>query len=203
MKTLRVKVLLASVATILAFVTVLQTACKKDETTEPYVDTECIDVNCNNGECNKGQCGCYPGWEGFYCDIKSVNRYLGTWNAKETVTVSNDTSTIGDTMLYNFYILPYDADITKFKLAGLMNHPNDTILVSLGVPQNNEYMPNAFRFRSYASTSVPDLYMPGGGGKMYSSSVMDSMSYIRWYGLPGNDSFVLKETVQIDAQKAP
>ena len=203
MKTYRFNMLIAGLVTVLAFVLVLQVSCKKPEDTTAPVDTACLNIDCNDqGECVSGQCVCYAGWEGYACDIKAVKRYVGAWSASETVVASTIQSNIGQDSAYNFYI-SYDGEsVTTFKLSGLMNKQNDTIIVSLGEPLTNYYAPLAFRFRNYASTSVADLYIPGCGGYISESgSYMDSMSYKRWYGMPGNDTVVVKETINIAAQK--
>lgn len=203
MRTYRFSILVSSLVTALAFVVVFQMSCKKPVDDTAPVDTACLNVDCgDNGECVDGQCACYAGWEGYLCDIKTVQRYVGSWNAIETIVESNLQSNVGDTMSYNFFINYNGESVTTFKLSGLMNKQGDTIVVSLGVPATNDYTQLGFRFRGYASTSQPDLYMPGGGGYIAESgSFMDSLSYRRWYGVPGNDTTIIKETLQIVAQK--
>ena len=203
MKTYRINILISSLVTALAFILVFQMACKKPVDNTAPVDTACLSVDCGeHGECFNGQCACNTGWEGYFCDIKTVQRYIGAWNAIETVVQSNLPSNVGTEMAYNFFI-NYDGEsVTTFKLSGLMDKQNDTIIVSLGIPVNNYYTPLGFRFRDYASATTPDLYMPGGGGFITSSgSFMDSMSYRRWYGIPGIDTFVVRDTVKVVAQK--
>ncbi len=203
MRTLRFRVLLASVVTMLAFFTVLQTACKKDDP-EPYVDTECINVECNNGECLEGECYCYVGWEGIHCDQKSVNKFIGKWNAKEVITYSNVFANVGDTTVYDFYITLNGESVNTFKLSGLNAKPNDTVLCTMGDPISHQYSENGFYFPLTVSATVPDMFITRGAGyTTQSGGFMDSLGYGHWYGLPGDSSFVVKDTVKVFAQKAP
>jgi hypothetical protein len=193
--------------TALLFISVTYVSCQKDDTSTGSVDTKCIDVNCNNGECFEGQCACQPGWEGFYCDIKAVDKYIGNWMALETVTASNDTTStnaVGDTNSYMFHIVRDGNSVLTYKIFGLMDHQSDTITVTLGHPVTRYYEPNRFFFES-ASHAIANVYFPNGGGKVASSgALMDSLGYRRWYdGVDAyGDTFVLKETVSIAAQKA-
>lgn len=199
---------MAATLTILAFASVLYTSCTKPEPEEPAVDTQCIDVNCNNGNCFRGQCACNIGWEGFYCDIKSVQKYLGQWSAVETVLISNDTtntSHVGDTNHYTFHIFPDGNSVTSFRLAGLMEYPGDTVKCYLGNPVDHFYEANRFYFEG---TSLPNanVYLHRAGGSITTSgSVIDSLKYERWYDGVNQfgDTIVLKETVSVAAQKAP
>jgi hypothetical protein len=144
------------------------------------------------------------GWEGFYCDIKAIDKFMGKWNAVQTVTLSNVTSNIGDTQMYDFYIMPDGSSLTTFRLAGLNAKPNDTMTVSLASPQSSLYHPLGFRFVSKASNTQGDLFYNAGGGWITSSgSIMDSMAYSRWYGMPGDSTFVVKDSISVAAQKAP
>ncbi|MBS1643781.1 MAG: calcium-binding EGF-like domain-containing protein [Bacteroidetes bacterium] len=62
------------------------TACTKDE---------CKDVVCQNGgTCVSGACVCATGYEGTNCEIKSRDKFIGTYTGNETCTVGTDTYTV-------------------------------------------------------------------------------------------------------------
>jgi hypothetical protein len=51
--------------------TVLYTSCEKDS---------CLDLRCKNGgSCADGFCRCPTGYEGTECEIKSANKFVGTF----------------------------------------------------------------------------------------------------------------------------
>lgn len=202
MKPHRFKTLVTALFTILAFAVVSHSSCKKDPETAPSVDTECVNVDCNNGECFKGQCACKPGWEGIFCDIKAVNKFIGTWNAIETVVYSDSVFTIGDTQSYVFSIVPDGNSVLTFNLVGLMGYPADTVTMTLGDPVSHSYQNNGF-FTSSTSLPLANVYIFKGGGRVSSSgSFLDTMSYERWYDrVEGGDTIFVKETVKVVAQK--
>jgi len=206
MRKLRFNALITAVFATLIFTAVSYTACKKKENTTPSVDTKCINVNCNNGSCLDGQCACYLGWEGIYCDIKTVSRYMGNWSAIETITLSTDTASVGDTFSYIFSIIPNGNDVLTFKIAGLMAS-DDTIVARLGNPQSHSYERLGYYVESQVlnnvNSNIPFVVVSAGGGRISSSgSTMDSMGYNRRYELiTGNDTTFHKDTVRIVTQK--
>lgn len=205
MKPIRYSSLFTAMATALLFISVFYASCTKDP--DPAeTDTKCENVNCNNGSCLQGQCACNIGWEGFACDIKSVQRYFGNWSAIETITYSLDTGSVGDTFSYVFSILPNGDDVLSFKIAGLMGS-DDTITATLGNPQSHAYASREYYFVNQNMTNVnanvPLVYIPAGGGRITSSgSLMDSMAYNRRYEyIVGMDTTYRKDTVMIVTQK--
>jgi hypothetical protein len=205
MKTYRSASLFTALLTTILFVTVL--SCRKEKNNSSgSVDPKCVNVNCNNGTCFQGECACLPGWEGFFCDIKVVSKYMGAWNAIETIVLSEDPGRVGDTHSYIFSVIPDGDEVLSFKIAGLMGL-NDTLTASLGDPISRGYDPRGFYFTNKAisdiSQNVPLAYIPGGGGFFTSSgSFMDSMAYNRRFEfLNGQDTVFYKDTVRVVAQK--
>lgn len=198
MKTPRISILLTTIVTSFLFLSVFYVSCKKEEKSDPSVDTACINVDCNNGKCYQGDCACYPGYEGFFCDIKSVSRYLGTWNVVEKITHSNDFSRVGQAQTYTFTIMPVDTSVLQFRLAGLMGFPEDTILCKLGNPVDLSFHNNKFYFHQ-SSLKINNVYIETGKGSILSSgSIIDTMIYTRAFE---PDTTFFEETVFINAQK--
>jgi hypothetical protein len=61
-----------------AFSAITYTSCTKDE---------CKDVTCNNGGfCVGGSCSCPTGYEGGSCDLKTRDKFVGTWSGQDVCT---------------------------------------------------------------------------------------------------------------------
>lgn len=99
----QLKNILATLGVVLAiFTTVTYMSCKK--TTYTYND-ECANVSCQNGaSCYKGSCTCVLGYEGEFCEKKSIAPYLGKWDVSQLNIGSSDSTAIGDTARYEISI---------------------------------------------------------------------------------------------------
>lgn len=95
--------ILVTLGVVLAiFTTVTYMSCKK--TTYTYND-ECANVSCQNGaSCYKGNCNCILGYEGEFCEKKSIAPYLGKWDVGQVNIGSSDSTAIGDTARYEISI---------------------------------------------------------------------------------------------------
>jgi hypothetical protein len=101
------QIALTALLSISAFGAVVYTSCNKDE---------CKDVVCQNGgTCSGGTCTCATGYEGTNCEIKSRDKFVGTYTGTETCTLGNDNYSV---------IVSTNSDAIKLTMTGLYNDPS-------------------------------------------------------------------------------
>lgn len=97
-------ILLASVATIGIFSSVVFSSCNPDP---------CKDIVCaNGGTCTDGTCACPAGYEGTLCETLSRDKFIGVYSGNETCTLGTDTYSITITA---------NSDKVKFNIQNLYN----------------------------------------------------------------------------------
>ncbi len=108
--------------TILCFLLVAYTACKKKTTSSP--SGPCTGIVCqNNGTCLNGECQCIPGYEGLSCEKASNSRYLGKWNVTEKIIGSSKNDNKNKTKNYVLTIAKgeYNLDLLFNNLSNVYN----------------------------------------------------------------------------------
>jgi hypothetical protein len=109
--------------TMLCFLLVGYTACKK-KPQDTDATGPCTSVVCqNNGTCLNGTCQCIPGFEGEYCQTASNFRYVGKWNVTEKIIGSSNTGNINKTKGYTLTIAKgeYNLDLLFNNLSNTYN----------------------------------------------------------------------------------
>lgn len=111
----------ATLIVMAAFTIIVYSACKKEEYT--YVD-ECADVSCQNGaNCFKGTCLCPAGFSGDFCEDVWLSRYLGRWEVKQTIAISNKDGRQWQESSYFMTVKRKGNSNTSFLIDGFMGNP--------------------------------------------------------------------------------
>ncbi len=120
MLTKKSSIIYAALGTILCFLSVTYFSC-----TKVGKEPSCNGVHClNGGICNKqGFCDCPNGYEGPSCATASVDKYIATWDVRQTTISSTITSAIGTVTNYQMS-LQHSATTTAFLIYGFLGNPN-------------------------------------------------------------------------------
>ena len=85
-------ILSAVVLTLGVFGIVSYSSCSKKE------NNPCDAVTCQNGgTCNDGKCQCPAGYEGASCETKTINKFVGSWNVTELLSLGGSNTTLDST----------------------------------------------------------------------------------------------------------
>ena len=184
--------------TLLCFLTVGYTACKKTETTT--ID-ECVDVACQNGSsCFKGICSCLSGFEGTHCEITTLNRFIGSWSMKERVTGSSKQENLALTHKYDITIKAVPDSRVSFYIDDFMgNTAYDNIMCTEA--RNEKYEPASYKnFVFEKSQNVKGntgyITIQRGSGLVNDLGTNFQGSYIMSYG---ENNVIVTDTVSFTA----
>jgi hypothetical protein len=117
-------ILLTALLTIAIFSAITYTACKKDP---------CESVICKNlGACDGGRCVCPVGFEGDRCEILSRDKFIKTFNGRDTCTYSaNDSDFYAS---YPIYFRAMLTDPIEMTMKNILNDMDDSaVCTMLGV----------------------------------------------------------------------
>ena len=112
---MRVRSILLTVAVITALISVVSytSSCKKDA---------CENVICLNlGACDGGKCVCPVGFEGFRCEILSRDKFIKTYNGRDTCT--SDTAFY---LTYPIYFRAQTGDPREMVMKNILNDMADS-----------------------------------------------------------------------------
>lgn len=163
MKKFKPGILLTSIVTILAFMSVLYiSACNnKPPALSP---TTCENVVClNTGYCNNGTCQCPRGYGGTYCNIVWNSYYTGSWTVFDSVIGSNNADSVGNKRYYSITIDTGHTATSMF----ISNLRGDGNWVGLSnVPATIDTIYNYFKINSIAQESNGNNNVTGGYGNL-------------------------------------
>ncbi|RYE21746.1 MAG: hypothetical protein EOP51_14900 [Sphingobacteriales bacterium] len=185
--------------TIVCFLSVGYTACKKTETTT--ID-ECLTVQCQNGStCFKGMCSCITGFEGSHCEIVTLDRFIGKWKMKERVVGSNKETNINVTRDYSITIDAVPDSKVSFYMNDFMGNTDyDKIVCTEG--RNEKYEPanyKSFIFEKSQNIKISTGYatLKSGSGVVNDFGTNFEGKYIISY--PENSTTLITDTVSYSA----
>ena len=177
--------LVTLVITILCFLSVGYTACKKAETTTTI--DECLSVQCMNGStCFKGMCSCLSGFEGTRCEINTLDRFIGKWEMKERIVGSNKEANIAVTHNYPIIIEAVPDSRVSFYINDFMGNPGyDKIMCTEA--RNEKYEPAGYKnfvFEKSQNIKTPTGYstIVRGAGEVNDLGTHFQGNYIIRYG---------------------
>jgi hypothetical protein len=117
--------LIAAVVAIVSFTAIVWVSCKKSD---KNLNTCNYYVCLNGGYCHRDAitqkvgCLCPTGYEGNNCSIKSVDKFIGTWNMEQIITGSDSMDFQNDTMYY-LVMLKKSATPTTFFISNFSANP--------------------------------------------------------------------------------
>ncbi len=172
--------------TVMAFISVAYTACKKTETT-PSEDL-CASITCQNGgNCFKGKCSCPGGFEGEFCEIKALNKFTGSWTMTEKVTGTNRVANSGNEKQYSINISAKQGSNVDFVINNFMGS-YDNVPCRMGMNDKQEIV--SYRYFGFipATVGTSTIYIVSGEGHVNDFGTYVNGSYIRTY--PDNSGIV-------------
>ncbi len=149
-------------------------SCTKPIAEFPY---SCNGIVCNNGgHCDSAKCKCPVGYEGKFCDTKSVDKFFGFWKLTSTVIGSDSANCVGKDSVYTVE-LKETATPTTFFVYNFGGNPYYSELVCL---LDSTYK-NNFRIDTTSSINmVYDHYrIRGGWGFLYRPDSISAIVFIR------------------------
>lgn len=190
-------IFITALITVLAFISTTYVSCKKDETA-PSPD-KCANIVCENGgSCFKGMCSCPGGYEGDRCQVKTMARYTGNWEVKETVSISADASKVGTVRMYQMNIREKEGSEIVFLIDNFMGQQNyDNVQAEQG--RDEKSAPAAYTTFSFVKDQLlggTTSYIVSGTGSVNSIGTVLTGTYTIAY-VSGND--IKKDTITFEA----
>ena len=136
----------------------------------------CTDQNClHGGSCGNGLCTCPTGWDGAYCEYRTVQRFLGVYAGSEYCN-NGGTSVPGAPVIDSVFVLPDTFKSPLSVMVVLETNKYDTLygVASYSSTSSTISIPVEYRTNFY------DIYtltlQPGGSLKFnsYSDNKTDS-----------------------------
>jgi hypothetical protein len=186
------------VITLVCFLSVTYTACKKTETTT--ID-ECANVDCKNGStCFKGMCSCLSGFEGTHCEIVTINRFIGKWSMKERITGSSKADNLALTKDYDVTIKAQGDSKITFLIDDFMGNASYDNIVCTEA-RNEKYEPGpytsfVFEKGQNIKTSTGVTSIVRGAGDVNALGTFFDGSYIISYG---ENNVLITDTISFSA----
>ncbi len=201
MKLMVRNIALTCTVVVALFSTLTYVSCKK-KTTEEKVTT-CNGITCQNGgRCVANTCSCLVGYEGTACDKESMARYLGKWEIRERIVLSNVPANVNKTRVYTLLIRKDGDSKVDMLLDSLMGN-GKYLNVKAGLAQRydvtgHEYKPDVptkFAIKANQKFDNGYLLLTDGNGSVSDLGNFISATYTVQYK---DGSVLVTETMTIE-----
>lgn len=184
--------------TLVAFLSVAYTACKKTEVTPSK--NLCESVVCQNGgNCFKGKCSCPGGYEGDFCQTRAITKYLGSWVLTEKVVGSTNASHVSKEQKYNVALETASGSNVDFVINNFMgNDSYDNIPCRMGMNAKLEAVTYTYFGFMPGTVGPSQVYLVSGEGTINNFGTYITGSYIRSYP---DSTGVITDTLNITLER--
>lgn len=179
------KVLTTILLTTTAFLFVLNTSCRRNNSVFPTT-SKCANVVCKNGAlCSDGVCLCSNGLEDKDCGTKAVDRYTGTWTMHDSIIVTDHPTMLGHTSTYTITITEKPGTFVSFYINGIMgNLAYKNVDCHMEDTSSSIYNAFHYRMRQYQGlVGPPQMIIVSGEGTLNGGGYYMTGKYTRNYPL--------------------
>ncbi len=133
----------------------------------------CNYVVCNNGgTCDSGRCVCPVGFEGGDCSVKTVDKYIGTWQLHSTLVGSDSVKQVGTDTTYDVLLDRTAANTTFFIRNFYNNVYYGTVLCHIDSNNTSEFWIDT---TSSLNMIYDHFRIRSGWGRIYGDSISATM----------------------------